>query len=111
MPERRAPSRRHADQGMLATRARRNQRANAGDGLEATAQLIGAVPSKDAPVNLEDLPLDQHELRPQSLQTFPCHWRYPPISPFVDKPQQPLRAVAANAGDNAKLGHVNPGWH
>ena len=33
---------------------------------------------------------------------------HPPIRPFVDEPQQPLHAVAADAGNNAELGHVSP---
>ena len=65
------------------------------------------MPGKDAPVSLQDLPFDQHELGPQRLKAFPRYKRQPLVGPVVDEPKEPLHAVAADPGDNAKLGHVS----
>jgi hypothetical protein len=94
--------------GDAGNQGRRDQRANARDGLKSPAQRIGAVPGKDAPVSLQDLPLGQHELGPQRVKAFPRHRRHVLVGPLVDEPQQPLHAVAADAGHNAKLSHVSP---
>jgi len=86
----------------------RDQRANARYRFKAPAQLIRPVPGKDAPVSLEDLPLHQHELSLQCPQAFRCCGRETLIHPSVDQQEQPLYTVAADTGDDAKLGHVSP---
>jgi hypothetical protein len=103
MPIRRALSRRHADRD-AGNQGGCNQGANAGDRFKASAQFIRPVPGKDTSVSLEDLPLHEHELSLQCPQAFLCGGRETLIHPSVDQQEQPLYTVAADTGDDAKLG-------
>ncbi len=83
-----------------------NQRTDARNIIKAPADFARSVPSKDAPVRIEDLMLYHLKPSAQRQETITRGGRYAGIVAILDDRQQLLQPVATNPGDNTELGQM-----
>src|SRR5215470_7501780 len=79
---------------------------DARDLIEPLARLAGSVPGHDQAVELQDLGLQRPELGAKSDETHPRDLRDAVVAGIGNDLEQCLDPIAANRGDDAKLGKM-----
>ena len=71
--------------------------------VEPHAHLIGSVPGRDHPVELQNLVLEPTQLSSKCHETHPCNFGHPFVIGIGDDPEQFLNPIASDRRDDAKL--------
>jgi hypothetical protein len=83
-----------------------DDRPDAGDGLEAPADVAAAVPGMDLLLGGMDLRTERQELPRQTFQADPCNRRQPGILRIGNDAEKLLDLRHADRRDDAELGHM-----